>query len=127
MSGQPSLFDPPKAGVGLSDPGARTRGRTHRAGRDTERAAAELIEPKTGTQRAAVLAAIAAAPDGLTDEQIADTTGLYLYSAAPRRTELVKGGWVHDSGERRTTSRGTPAVVWVLTAAGRAALERSAA
>lgn len=122
MSDQPSLFNQPTRGTSLSDPRAATAGAHHVQAGDTEAAAAQLIRPKTGTQRAKVLDAIAAAPDGLTDEQIAETTWLYLYSAAPRRTELVKGGWVIDSTDRRETSRGTAAVVWTLSAAGRAAL-----
>jgi hypothetical protein len=30
----------------------------------------------------------------------------------PRRVELVEGGWVEDSGERRPTRSGMDAVVW---------------
>lgn len=41
-------------------------------------------------------------------------------SAGNRRGELVTGGWVIDSGRRRPTRSGQPAVVWVLSAEGRA-------
>lgn len=110
---EPTLLDelPPA----LSDPEAPAPGRLHRGAGETERAAALAAMPKTGTQRRRVLEAFVFAPSGLTDHELAGRTGLYLYSAAPRRTELVHGGWLRDSGRRRPTPSGTPAVVWVLT------------
>lgn len=113
---QPALF-----GDGLSDPTVNTEGAHH--GRETERAAALAAMPRTGTNRLRALAAIAlAGRDGLTDHELAERTGIYLYSVAPRRVELMKGGWVRDSGHRRETPNGTPAVVWILTETGAARL-----
>ena len=87
---------------------------------ETERAAAISVYPRTGTARRAVLDAIAAAGDrGMTDEEVALKCRLRLYTAAPRRNELVRDGWARDSDERRPTTTGTPAVVWVLTDEGR--------
>lgn len=101
----------------LSDPGANSEGQHHRIPIDTERAAAMAVMPRSGTQRLRVLEAIAAS-DGLTDAELAVVTGLYLYSAAPRRCELAAGGWVCDSGRRRTTEHGNAASVWTLTREG---------
>ncbi len=89
---------------------------THHPGTDTERVSADLIRPRAGTLRARALTALQAAePYGLTDDELAEATEVYLYSIAPRRVELTKRGWVMDSGNRRTSSHGRPAVVWVLT------------
>lgn len=117
---EPRLFGTDPA---LSDVDADNPGQAHRRGRDTERAAALFVMPRTGTQRRRVLEAIAAAgDDGLTDHELAEITRLYLYSAAPRRTELLRGGWVRDSGRRRATPLGSEAVVWTLTEEGAARL-----
>lgn len=114
----PTLFGP-----SLSDPAAATAGAAHASGRDTERAAAWAAMPRAGTQRRRVLDALAASNTGLTDHEIAGETGLYLYSAAPRRVELLRGGWLRDSGHRRRTPHGSDAVVWALTEAGLDRLE----
>lgn len=112
---EPSLFDP------LSDPTADLPGRSH--GRATELAAAYAITPKSGTTRAAVLAAIASASrDGRTDQELEDQLHMHRPTPGNRRGELVRGGWVRDSGERRLTHAGNPAVVWVLTEEGQARL-----
>lgn len=111
--GQVDLFDL------LSDPAA-PGGSLHAVPTDTEAHAAALVAPRAGTQRLRVLAAIADAGDsGLTDPELAATTGLYLYSAAPRRNELLNGGWLEDSGLRRSTGRGGGAIAWRLSPAGR--------
>lgn len=123
-----AALEPPLFGSSLSDPDANTAGQVHTGAGETEVAAARFVMPRTGTQRRKVLEAIAAADeDGLTDHQVAETTGIYLYSAAPRRTELVRGGWVRDSGRRRSTPHGSEAVVWILTDEGAAHLARGAA
>lgn len=103
-----ALADPTAPGVSL-----------HSVPRDTELTAAQLAYPKSGTQRETVLRALAAVfPDGLTDDEISTKTGLYRYSAAPRRNELLGMGWVEDSGLRRTSPLNRPEVVWRLTNAG---------
>ena len=123
MSDQATLFDQP-----LSNPAEPRRGAHHAMPRSTELEAAYRVMPRTGTQRLAVLLAIGAAGDhGLTDQEIAEQTGLYLYSAAPRRNELMLGGWVEDSGRRRATGRGGNAIAWRLTTRGRFELDPLAA
>lgn len=88
----------------------------------TERAAAYMQIPRLGTVRAKVLDTIAAAEDGMTAPEVAKSTGVYLYTAAPRVTELRDAGWLADTGRTRPTDRGTEAIVWALTPEGRDAL-----
>ncbi len=116
------LFASPPAIPRLSDPAVASMGAHHSRPQRTEFEAASLVQPKTGTQRMRVLEALVLASNGLTDVEVAATTGIYLYSAAPRRVELMKGGWVEDSGQTRDTGHGGHGIVWTLTAAARAAL-----
>lgn len=77
----------------------------------TERAAAVLVYPRTGTTRRAVLDFIRAQGSaGATDEEISIHCGLRLYTAAPRRNELKNDGWVEASGRKRPTTTGTDAM-----------------
>lgn len=88
---------------------------------ETERRAALEVYPRTGTCRRRVLDAIALASErGMTDEELSLELRMRLYTAAPRRNELLNDGWIEDSGARRPTTTGARATVWVLTAAGRA-------
>jgi hypothetical protein len=99
----------------LNDPTATIPAPHHRHPRDTEVLAAQLITPNAGTLRKQALDAFTQAADGLTDQELADVTNRYLYSIAPRRVELVRMGWIHDTGARRRSPRGIAAVVWGLT------------
>jgi hypothetical protein len=106
-------------GVSSADPGADGPGKVRSDGSQTSRAAALLAQPRTGTNRRAVLEAVAAvARDvrtvGLTDVEIQRATGLNPNSARPRRVELVDGGWLADSGVTRE-HHGREHTVWVLT------------
>jgi hypothetical protein len=103
-----------------------TPGQFHRDGPDTEREAAFAIV-STARQRLLVLRVLGAFPDGLTDDEIAEQTGLYRYSAAPRRYELRDRGLVVDSGDRRLTPHGRRAIVWQITGLGRLALQEAVA
>ena len=100
------------------DPARPMEGRVHRDGTDTERAAALRVMPRSGTQRAAVLHALRmVGNDGLTDYQL---HAIYKIGARPhvpatRREELIADGWpIVDSGKRRPTDTGSPAIVWRL-------------
>lgn len=109
---------------GDNDPTVNLAGKQHAPARtlDTERAAAELVTPRTGTQRARVLDYIGEAGQrGATDEEVAAGLGMLANTERPRRVELEEGGWVRDSGRRRDTASGTAAVVWELTIVGRSA------
>lgn len=111
----------------LPDPGDDRRGFAHGPASnapETERRAAARILPASGTARLAVLHEIAlAGPDGRTDEELALNLEMRHYTAAPRRKELVDDGWARDSGERRPTTTGSLAAVWVLTDEGKRDLE----
>ena len=89
--------------------------------------AARLALPRSGTARLKVLAAIANAPEGLTDHQIVAVTLRQLCTINPRRLELVQLGWVEDSGKRRMFREHSPAIVWTLTAEGKREWARRAA
>jgi hypothetical protein len=102
----------------LPDPTEIIPGARHRVAVDTEALAADAIAPRAGTLRALALEHIRiAGAHGLTDGELAASTGKYLYTMAPRRVELVQQGWVEDSGVRRSTEHGKTAAVWVLTQA----------
>lgn len=81
----------------------------------TSRDADARNAPREGTQRAKVLNFIrACGGDGATDEELQDETGLNPNTARPRRVELVRDGWIRDSGRRRKTRGGDEAIVWVF-------------
>lgn len=83
---------------------------------ETQRIAAVLAYPGSGTQRRRVLEAIARAGErGLTDEELQDALGMNPSTERPRRVELVEGEWIIDSGRRRRTRSGRLAVVWRST------------
>jgi hypothetical protein len=106
-----------------SDPREDRLGAFHGPAADapaTEREAAVAVFPRSGTSRWQVLLEIERAGDtGRSDYELACETGLRLYTAAPRRNELLNDGWIQDSGRRRPTDSGALAVVWILTANGR--------
>lgn len=79
-------------------------------GRDTGRGAAAGMEPKAGTIRARVLAAIRERPG--TPEEIAERIGEPVMNTRPRTSELSVLGLIEDSGERRQAMGGRMAIVW---------------
>lgn len=109
----PTLFDHP-----IDRPHTLTRN-DHR---DTSHQAAAKILGRTGSKRRQVFELIAEYSHGLTDEQIQTKLRMNPSTQRPRRVELVDAGLIEDSGHRRTTTSGTKAAVWVLTAAGREAV-----
>ena len=82
----------------------------------TSRAAALSVEPKTGTQRAIVLAFLrGCGSSGATDEQMQAQIPLSANTQRPRRVELVQARLVVDSGLTKTTQSGHGAVLWVAS------------
>lgn len=83
----------------------------------TSREAAKAIEPRVGTQKAIVLAAIRnAGANGLTDQEALELTrrdGITDNAIRARRGSLAADGWIEQSGITRTTTSGKQAVVWV--------------
>lgn len=95
----------------------RTRPAPWVQGSRTSAAAAAAIEPRAQTLKSRVLSALRAAGSrGLTDDEIAEKTGLGPNTARPRRVELVTAGLVSDSGRTRTAAGGGAATVWVAGA-----------
>lgn len=82
----------------------------HKGNRDTGRAAAAGIEPRAGTIRARVLAAIRERPG--TPEEIAERIGEPVLNCRPRFSEAVKMCLIYDTGERRQAMGGRKAIVW---------------
>jgi len=114
---QSSLFDTPVPEV------RRAAGDPHvflpAVPRDTQVAAAAAALPRSGTQRARVLEAIrGAGAAGMTDQEVAVRLAMAENSVRPRRLELADARLIEDSGERRETSGGTPAIVWRATRRG---------
>lgn len=103
---QIDLFEEAKADLPLSAPYAR--------GSDTSKAAAESIEPASGTLRARVLGTIKSMREyGMTCDEVEQTTHLTHQTASARVHELHKLGAIRDSGRRRNTRSGRKATVWV--------------
>lgn len=82
---------------------------------DTSKDAAVRVRKSAGRLRHLVLVAHQLAPNGLTDDELAER---YPEENPPslgkRRSELAAEGHVRDSGRRRMTRRGSSAIVWVL-------------
>ena len=108
----------------LRDPASARPGRS-RGRQPTERTAALMQFPKSGTARASVLSAFIAdrreGGNGLIDEDVAARLSMNLYTAAPRRTELVNDGWLRASGKFGRTKMDSESIRWELTPA---AIER---
>lgn len=63
--------------------------------------------------RMAVLAAIRAAPDGLTADEAAAAVGESVLAVRPRCTELQQDGAILPTRARRVNASGRTATVWV--------------
>lgn len=77
---------------------------------DTSHAAGQRTNKPRGKDK--VYAALQAAPDGLTDEQLARATRMHQGSAAKRRGELVEDGLVVATPDRRLSEFGCSMIVW---------------
>lgn len=97
---------------------ANGEGRVMADPRATSARAARLVAPKTGSQRARLLAFIVTAPNGVTDFEASRDLRLLPNAVRPRRGELISGGFVVDSGKTRV-HRGSQWSVWQSTQAGR--------
>lgn len=89
-----------------------------RDGGGTSLIAAHQITSASKTLRDRVLASICSSANGSTDDEIEIALGLRHQTASARRRELVLLGQIYDSGQRRRTSSGRAAVVWVAREAG---------
>lgn len=66
--------------------------------------------PKEGTNKYRIYAAIKKKPGS--DNDVAAILNMSVGAIRQRRGELVRSGFVRDSGERRTTAMGNEAIVW---------------
>jgi len=114
MDDQEPLFNP--------DIDAPDIGAFHRNAPDTERAAAIAVYPRTGTQRRRVYDYLAQVGSrGATDWELADALNISRTGVGARRNELMRDGYVKDSGMRRPGPYKFKGIVWVLKASPGAA------
>ena len=81
---------------------------------DTSKAAFESIRGKPrSTAQTRVLAQIEMRPDaGATNEELCDYTDMSMASVTARSNELMRAGYIVDSGRRRKNRSGRNAKVW---------------
>lgn len=81
----------------------------------TSQAAAESQRGTSANKREQVYAYIVASGgEGATVDEIAEATGIYRYTVAPRVTELERAGRIVDSKQTRPTPRRKQAIVWIV-------------
>lgn len=80
---------------------------------ETSHRAAKDATPRANTHRARALAALRdAGPNGLTDFELAERTGVPQTSIGVRRKELADAGYVEPAGTTRPAPSGSAAMVW---------------
>ena len=95
-----------------------------RTGHETQEAAARKVAPRAPSLREKIYEFIAAqGEEGAMIDEIQQKTGFHLGTCCGRISEL-KGGmrrrkwharWIEDSGRKRDTASGSPAIVWIST------------
>lgn len=103
--------------MNVDDPHTLTRNDHGRTSHD----AAAAVLGRTGSARRRVLALLCDHPQGLTDEEISERLRMPPNTQRPRRVELVRAGFIEDSGFYRYTTTLNKAVLWVATDKGREA------
>jgi hypothetical protein len=88
----------------------------------SEDAADSQGKSKRATDRIVILRTLAWQAEGMTRDEIAESTGISPNTVRPRIVELVALGLVSDGRITRLTQTGSPAAVCEVTAKGRAAL-----
>lgn len=117
-------MNPTQLRLVASNPAANTVGAMPSNPQPTTKLAALKVLPRTGTQRAEVLdAIIGAGARGMTDAELQRSLGMNPSTERPRRVELVQGGWIIDSGQKRVSAGADLSIVWVLSLVGRARLQ----
>jgi hypothetical protein len=88
--------------------------------------AARSAANRVAADRQAILRALHSVyPDGLTDQQLQDMTGIEENSERPRRGSLEDDRLVERLGERRPTRSGVKAFVFTISAKGRLAMQET--
>jgi predicted transcriptional regulator len=78
---------------------------------ETSLLAYESIQDELGNKQTQVLAVLDLNPDGLTNQEVSDYLGWPINTVTPRMNELVRKGFVVESG-RRICKTGRKAIVW---------------
>lgn len=91
---------------------------TRRGDRLTAIHAAEDVQPRAERHREIVLRIHAEHPEGLTDFELAALMGVTQPSCGKRRLDLMRMGWIEDTGTTRPSPSGSAATVWAITSAG---------
>lgn len=79
---------------------------------ETSQEALQAVKPKLRDLQEFVLDTLKSFPNGATDEQLIEATGLRPNTCRPRRIELVAMGLIRNSGDRGITSSGRKAILW---------------
>lgn len=83
------------------------------AGSDTSEAAARSLKDRMTLRRKVWEFIATKGQDGATDDEVEAALKMRHQTASARRRELVLQDAVRDSGQRRRTSSGRQATVWV--------------
>lgn len=86
---------------------------------DTSHAAAAAQTPRKLSAGRLLALRTLAEHGPLTDFELAELTGRAQTSIGCRRKDLVRAGLAADTGQRRASPSGSPAIVWALTIEGR--------
>ena len=106
-------FDPVAV---VKPPVRRTVTRTRHDAPETSHQAAAMARLRVGSMRYDVYRSILFAGDeGRTDEELEGILGRKHQSISAARNTLAGDDLIEDSGQRRNTSSGTPAIVWVIS------------
>lgn len=93
------------------DPSVPAEGPSPR-GKATSKRAALDNWPRSGSQRARILAMLLAVPSfGMTREEIVEGSGMSGDTVRPRVLELIAGGWLIETEHTRPTRKGNDSVV----------------
>ncbi len=87
--------------------------------RDTSKAAADAMAPKTPTLRGRAFSWITTSRAGMTADEVAEAMDESILAIRPRITELARMGSICDSNIRRKNKSGKSAIVWVRANAPR--------
>ena len=81
---------------------------------ETSVRAAQKAFPKSGTKKKIIYDLIVnAGVNGMCDHELEIKTGYRHESTSATRNTLMNDGWIIDSGFRRETPQGNPAIVWI--------------
>jgi len=91
---------------------------------ETQREAFELIAPLRSELQRRVLNQFDRG--NFTADEVAGNLGIHILTARPRVAELVKKGFLIESGQRRVNESGRPATVWTIKEDGQQLLPLTA-